>query len=89
MPKGEERSGPRLHLAGIISGVQKIMTKRGDPMLFVTLEDLENNLEVLVFSDTLTKHPLMFEPNKAVMVSGRLSWRDDEPKLICDGVKEL
>jgi DNA polymerase III subunit alpha len=89
MPKSEERSGPRLRLAGIISGVQKIMTKRGDPMLFVTLEDLENNLEVLVFSDTLAKHPLMWEPNKAVMVSGRLSWRDDEPKLICDGVKEL
>lgn len=89
MPKGEERTGPRLRLAGIISGIQKIMTKTGQPMLFVTLEDLENNLEVLVFSDTLAKHPLAWEPNKAVMVSGRLSWRDDEPKLIADGVKEL
>ncbi len=91
LPKSEngERSGPRLRLAGIISGVQKIMTKKGQPMLFVTLEDLSDNLEVLVFSETLLKHPLIWQENKAVVVTGRLSWRDEEPKLICDEVREL
>ncbi len=88
-PTSDTRNGPRLRLAGIISGIQKIMTKSGQPMLFVTLEDLDDNLEVLVFSDTLAKHPLTWQTNKAVMISGRLSWRDAEPKLICDGVKEL
>jgi len=82
-------TGPRLQLAGIISGIQKIITKKGQPMLFVTLEDLSDNLEVLVFSETLLKHPLVWQENKAVMVSGRLSWRDEEPKLICDEVREL
>ncbi|MBI5732923.1 DNA polymerase III subunit alpha, partial [Candidatus Jorgensenbacteria bacterium] len=81
--------GPRLRLAGIITGIQKILTKKGQPMLFVTLEDLEDNLEVLVFSDTLMKYPLVWQENKAVMVSGRLSVRGGEPKLICDEVKEL
>ncbi|MEK7465225.1 MAG: DNA polymerase III subunit alpha [Patescibacteria group bacterium] len=85
----ESRTGPRLRLAGIISGIQKIMTKKGQPMLFVTLEDLNDNLELLVFSDTLAKNPLAWQENKAIMVSGRLSWRDEEPKLICDEVKEL
>ena len=89
IPKSKERYGPRIRLAGIISGVQKILTKKGDPMLFVTLEDLSDNLEVLVFSDTLTKYPLIWQENKAVMVNGRLSWRDDEVKLIADEVKEL
>ncbi|MDI6734356.1 MAG: DNA polymerase III subunit alpha [Patescibacteria group bacterium] len=81
--------GPRLRLAGIITGVQKILTKTGQPMLFVTLEDLNDNLELLVFSDTLAKYPLAWQENKAVMVSGRLSWRNNEPKFICDAVKEL
>jgi DNA polymerase-3 subunit alpha len=80
---------PRLRLAGIISGVQKIITKNGQPMLFVTLEDLEDKMEILVFSETLAKHPLIWQDNKAIVVSGRLSWRGEEPKLICDGVKEL
>lgn len=85
----ENGNGPRLRLAGIISGVQRIMTKKGQPMLFVTLEDLSDNLEVMVFSETLLKNPMVWQENKAVMVSGRLSWRDDEPKLICDEVREL
>jgi DNA polymerase-3 subunit alpha len=83
-------NGQRLRIAGIISGIQRIMTKTGQPMLFVTLEDLENNLEVLVFADTLSKNPLIWQENKAIMVDGRLSWKNgDEPKLICEEVKEL
>lgn len=87
--KNGDRSGPRLRLAGIISGVERIMTKKGQPMLFVTIEDLSDNLEVMVFSDTLAKHPFTWETNKAVLMTGRLSWRDGEPKLICDEVREL
>jgi len=79
----------RLKLAGIISGVQKILTKNGQPMLFVTIEDLNDNLEVLVFADTLAKNPLIWQENKAVIVNGRLSWRNGEVKVICDEVKEL
>lgn len=87
--KNGDRNGPRLRLAGIISGVQRIMTKKGQPMLFVTIEDLSDNLEVMVFADTLAKHPFTWEANKAVVMTGRLSWRDGEPKLICDEVREL
>ncbi|MBI2278973.1 MAG: DNA polymerase III subunit alpha [Candidatus Brennerbacteria bacterium] len=82
-------NGARLRLAGIIAGVQRITTKKGQPMLFVTLEDLSDNLEVMVFADTLAKHPLIWQENRAVLLTGRLSWRDGEPKLICDEVKEL
>ena len=85
----DTRSAPRLRLAGIISGIQKIMTKSGQPMLFVTLEDLSDNLEILVFSDTLAKNPLVWQENKAIMVQGKLSWRDEEPKLIAEAAKEL
>ncbi len=87
--KSGDRNGPRLRLAGIISGVERIMTKKGQPMLFVTIEDLSDNLEVMVFADTLAKHPFEWTANKAVVMTGRLSWRDGEPKLICDEVKEL
>ena len=88
-PADENGRGPRLRLAGIICGVERIMTKTGQPMLFVTLEDLSDNLEVLVFSDTLAKNPLVWQENKAIIVAGRLSYRNGEPKLICDEVREL
>ena len=58
-------------------------------MFFVKVEDLEANLEVLVFADILSRNPLIWQENKTVVVYGRLSWRDGEPKLICEQVMEL
>ena len=39
----------RLKTAGIIASIQKFITKMGKPMLFVKIEDLTDNLEVIVF----------------------------------------
>ncbi|MDP3999779.1 MAG: DNA polymerase III subunit alpha [bacterium] len=76
-------------IAGIISKVHKVMTKLGQPMAFIKLEDFNDSLEVIVFSDTLQKTPLIWQENKIVAVSGKMSWRNGEPKFVCDGVKEL
>ncbi|MDO8469843.1 MAG: DNA polymerase III subunit alpha [bacterium] len=81
--------GPQVRLAGVVSTVQRFTTKKGDPMLFVQLEDQNDRIEALVFADTLAKYPVAWEPNKVMLVSGRMSWKDNEPKLICDGVREL
>ena len=81
--------GPRSKLAGVVTGIQKIFTKKGQPMLFVTLEDLSHSMEMLVFSEALEKYQSAWQPNKVVLVDGRLSWRNNEPKFICDSVKEL
>ena len=79
----------QLLLAGVITAVQKILTKRGDPMLFVSLEDATGSTEVLVFSDVLNKNPNVWQENKAVMIDGRLSFKGNEPKVIVNAVKEL
>jgi DNA polymerase-3 subunit alpha len=81
--------GPRVKTAGIISGIQKMLTKKGDPMLFVTIEDLSGHVELLIFSNTLARNTKIWELNKAVLVDGFLSWRNGEPKLICNAIKEL
>lgn len=87
LPQGA--SFNNLRTAGMITAVQKIVTKTGKPMLFVTIEDLTDKIEILVFADTLQKNPAIWEDGKAVFLAGRLSWRDSEPKIICDEAKEL
>ncbi len=82
-------SNPRVKVAGIISGIQKTFTRRGDPMFFVTLEDLNDKIEMLVFADTLKRFGAVLAENKAVIAGGRLSGRNGETKFICDAVKEL
>ena len=78
-----------LSVAGIVTGIKSIITKNGDPMLFVTLEDQSDNVEVLVFSNVLSKNRDVWTDGNAVIVNGRLSWRDGEAKLICNKVREL
>ena len=80
---------PYLTLAGVITGIQKIFTKNGQPMLFVTIEDDGGRIEILVFSDVLQKNPAIWEENKVVMVEGRISFRGREPKIIANAAKEL
>ena len=42
-------------LAGMVSGVQKRTTKNGDPMAIVSLEDMENEIDVICFPKTYKK----------------------------------
>ncbi len=81
--------GMRLQTAGVLSSIKKHMTKNGQPMLFAKIEDMDGAVEIIVFSDTLAKNPSVWEENKVIVVAGRMSWRNDEPKLICEAAKEL
>lgn len=76
-------------IAGVIAKIQKIITKNGQSMIFVKIEDLADGMEVLVFSDILNKNPNLWKENNVVIIEGKLSWRDDEPKLIAQSAVEL
>lgn len=75
--------------AGIVASIQKIITKRGSPMLFVKIEDLSGEIEILVFPSVLETTPMLWQTGKAVVLEGRLSWKDSEPKILCDRAKSL
>jgi DNA polymerase-3 subunit alpha len=76
-------------IAGVVSKVQRVITKLGQPMVFAKVEDFGAGIEVLVFSDTLQKTMTAWRENAVVLVSGRMSWRNNEPKFICDNAREL
>jgi len=82
-------NGNSRRIAGVISNVKRIISKLGQPILFAKIEDLGGGLEVIVFSDTLAKNPTVWRENNVVIVEGRLSWRNNEPKFICQQAVEL
>jgi DNA polymerase-3 subunit alpha len=81
--------GSPVTVAGIVSIIQKIITKKGQPMAFVTIEDLSGKMEVLVFPSLLQNSAPMWQEEKVILVSGKVSLRDAEPKVICDRVQEI
>ncbi|MCL4392413.1 DNA polymerase III subunit alpha [Patescibacteria group bacterium] len=88
LPKSGERSR-KIIMGGVITKTQKIVTKNGQPMMFVTLEDMSDSIELLVFNSTLKNNPDAWQENKVVMVEGCISWKNGDTKFICDRVKEL
>ena len=47
------RDGDWVTVGGMITQAKKIRTKKGDPMMFATLDDLEGSVEMLVFGKAL------------------------------------
>lgn len=82
-------NGNGCKIAGVISKIHRITSKAGQPMIFVTVEDFKDSLEVVVFNDALAKNPAVWKENNVVTISGRLSWRNNEPKFVCQQAMEL
>ncbi len=76
-------------MGGIISKLKRTLTKKNDPMAFFTLQDLTGSIEVLVFPKTMEKVLQFLSNDTIVQVSGRLSDKDEEFKLIADDIKAL
>ena len=79
----------RVRIGGVISGIKKIITKVGKPMLFLKLEDLTDKIEVVVFPGIIERNPSVFQENKIVFISGRVDNRDGTPKVICEEIEEI
>ena len=81
--------GQRTKVGGVITGIKKIITKSGHPMLFVTLEDQKAKVEVLVFPKTLDRTATLWQEGKAIIASGRLDDKDGNFKLLIEEAQEL
>lgn len=77
------RDGREIAIGGIISKLKITTTKRtGEKMAIVTLEDLDGIVEVLVFPSSFPKLAQYINIDAILFVKGKLSLREDEPRLI-------
>jgi DNA polymerase-3 subunit alpha len=82
--------GDEVLIGGIISKVKFTTTRKtGEKMAIVTLEDLSGTVEVLVFPVTFAKCGSLVKADAVVFVKGRLSLREEEPKIVANEVVTL
>lgn len=78
----EERAhGSTLTVSGLITSVQRKITKRGDPWATITLEDLDGAIEVLLFPSAYTLSSTLLVEDQVVRIKGQLSRDKDQPEL--------
>ena len=79
----EDRAdGSHVTIGGLVSGLQRKVTKKGDVWAIATIEDLEGAIEVMFFPQTYQLFATTLAEDAVVVVKGRLDRRDDVPKLI-------
>ena len=84
--RGGRPDGQMVTVGGILSGVQRKVTRQGNPWAQATLEDLEGAIEVLFFPAAYQQCSLLLAEDAIVVVKGRLDRRDETPKLIASEV---
>ncbi|MFA4884443.1 MAG: DNA polymerase III subunit alpha, partial [Desulfotomaculaceae bacterium] len=76
-------------LGGIITGVKKTSTRKGDPMAILTVEDLTGSVEVVVYPRPYNQYHLVIGVDEVVVVRGKSRENGEETKIIGEEISAL
>lgn len=78
----ERADKEEVRLCGIVSGIRDLMTKKGERMAFVTLEDLNGFVEMVVFPDIYRDAAEWLHSEQPLLVTGTVEVSEDTRKLM-------
>ncbi|WP_402468018.1 DNA polymerase III subunit alpha [Isoptericola aurantiacus] len=73
--------GSSVTVAGLLTSVQRKMSKNGNPWAAVTIEDLEGSVEVMFFGETYLAYSTVLAEDQVVTLKGRVRRRDEQMQL--------
>jgi DNA polymerase-3 subunit alpha len=80
-------NGKQVRIAGMISQLRTLTTKKGDPMAFGTLEDLESKIDVVFFPRTWLACRDEVAVDQVMLVTGKVQSKGDDVNIIVDSVQ--
>ncbi len=86
---GELSDEQPVRIGGLIRTCKKHKSKRGDPMAFLTLEDIYESVEVVVFPDAYASCEEILSSTDPVIVQGTVKKDERGPKIIADSIDLL
>ena len=77
-------------IAGIVQNVKMKTTRNNSVMAYITVEDDTASIDLLAFSNVLTQYGGYLKENSPVVITGRLSLRDDkEPQIVVNRARPM
>ena len=68
-------------IAGLITAVQRKVSRQGQSWAIVTVEDLEGAIDVRFFSSTYQTHALNLIEDRIVIIRGKIDKREETPQI--------
>ena len=85
---GDKPDGAWVTVGGLITEAKRIRTKSGEPMMFATLDDLDGQVEMLIFKAAYESADPVAAVDKRVIVRGRVDHKDrGDTKLVVQEVE--
>jgi len=80
--------GQKVLVGGMVTECKRIRTRKGDAMMFATLDDLEGAVEMVVFAKGVEEYGPVVESDGVLLARGRVEHKDGgDVKLVVDDVK--
>lgn len=77
----DRQDGSPIAITGLVTSVQRKITKRGDSWALVTLEDLDGAIDVLLFPSSYQLASTYLVEDAIITVKGRLSKSKEQPEI--------
>lgn len=82
-------AGVMVTAGGMVENVRMIMTKKNDPMAFVSLVDMSGKIEVVVFPSIYEDVKNLLVSGTCIAIKGKVNLRDGEKSILADAIKGL
>ncbi|MCJ7764197.1 MAG: DNA polymerase III subunit alpha, partial [Dehalococcoidales bacterium] len=79
-----EMEGQTVGVAGMVASVHNLVTRDGQPSASVVLEDLDGQLEVMVWPRVYAATRDLWQEGNILMVDGKVKLRGDRVQLVCE-----
>jgi DNA polymerase-3 subunit alpha len=80
------RDGENVVVGGIVSEVRQLLTKRGEQMVFLRLDDVTGGIDCVVFAAAYAAAAELCVADRIVIVKGRVDHKEGETKLIAQEI---
>lgn len=78
-----------ISVAGLVNSPKEILTKKGSKMAFMTLEDRDASIEVVVFSDLFAKKGHLLGSDRLLLVKGQVVRENEITKILARDLSDL
>ncbi|MEA5619219.1 OB-fold nucleic acid binding domain-containing protein [Cronbergia sp. UHCC 0137] len=86
---GEQKDDAMLCVVVMLNNVKKVVTKKGDPMAILQIEDLTASSESVVFPKTYERISSLLEVDARLIIWGKVDRKDDQTQLIVEDAEPI
>lgn len=85
----KEPDGKRVTIGGVITSSRKSLSKTGQPLYFVTLEDMSGRIDILVFGKTAERVAGLLVEDEIVLMDLKIARKDGLLRIAADDVRRM